>query len=772
MLIISLAFLAGVLALQWCAGLPPLWIYLAVVAVLPFLGRRFLRLPAVFIIGFFWAALRAEYALHPVLAPEIEGKTVILEGKVLEMPRQISARQLRFLFEAERLDSGDGWMDFPAKVRLDWYGTGLNPAAGERWQFAVRLKRPHGFANPGGFDYERWLFQQGIRATGYVRKDPERNRRLAAEPVSVTSRLRSRLMSAFDTMHPEADANSSSLSMIRALTIGDRSSLSPGQWEVLRATGTSHLMAISGLHISLVAGLVFWLVRWLWLRCGQLAEVIPAKKAAVVAGLVAALLYALLSGFGIPARRAFVMVAALTLAIVSDRYTSLFQVLGLAVIVTLLIDPLAVLSAGWWLSFWAVTVIAFMVGGRYGQQGFAQKWINLHVVLAFGMLPLLLMFFQQASLVAPVANIIAVPWVSFAVVPVALIGIVVFSLNETAGELVLQFAAVLLDAVWPLLQWMSGLEFAQWHQHEPLAWTLLPAMFGLFVLLMPRGLPARWTGILLLLPLFLVKPAAPVPGEARVTLLDVGQGLSVVVQTRHHVLVYDAGPRFSDAFDTGQAVVVPFLRNQGVRQLDTLIVSHGDNDHIGGVNSLLAAYPATHIISSVPEEIAANRAHSCRRGQQWQWDGVLFEVLHPGEDDSLTGNNASCVLRIEAQGGQTALLTGDIERQAEQLLLQEVRGRLPADVLVVPHHGSKTSSSQAFIEAVEPVMALMPSGYRNRYGFPKAEITDRYTDIQATVDQTGLSGALTVTLAKHSEVLEIQRYRDSQPRYWRPGKNR
>ena len=772
MLIISLAFLAGVLVLQWCPWLPPVWTFPVMVLVLPFLRIKVTRLPAVFIIGFFWAALRAEYALYPELPADIEGKTVILEGKVLEMPRQMSTRQMRFLFAAKRMDSGNGWTDYPAKLRLDWYGTGLNPLAGEQWQFAVRLKRPHGFANPGGFDYERWLFQQGIRATGYVRKDPEHNRRLAAGSVSPISRLRNRLKSAFDVMHDEAHQNSSSLSMIRALTIGDRSSLDSDQWEVLRATGTSHLMAISGLHISLVAGLVFWLARRLWLRCGTLTEVIPAKKAAAVVGLVMALLYALLSGFGIPARRAFVMVSVVTLALVSDRYVSLLQALGLAVIATLLIDPLAVLSAGWWLSFWAVTVIAYLVGGRHGQLNIAQKWMNLHVVLAFAMLPLLLMFFQQASLIAPLANIIAVPWVSFVVVPVALVGALVFSLNETAGELILELAGTLLDVIWPLLQWMSGLEFAQWYQHEPLAWTLLPAIVGVFILFMPRGLPARWVGVFLLLPMFLIKPAPPGQGEARVTVLDVGQGLSVVVQTRQHVLVYDAGPRFSDSFDTGQAVVVPFLRHQGIRHLDTLIVSHGDNDHIGGVNSLLAAFPATRIISSVPGEITAAPASRCQHGQQWDWDGVHFEVLHPGPEDKLTGNNASCVLRIEAGGGQTALLTGDIERQAELSLLQKVRDRLPADVLVVPHHGSKTSSTPAFVAAVNPAMALMPSGYRNRYGFPKAEISDRYTDIQASVEQTGLSGALTVTLGRDVNVLEIQRYRDHMPRYWQPVKNR
>ena len=762
MLLISTAFLAGVLALQWCAALPPAWSYLVAVPVLPLLAWKAGRFPAVFILGFFWAALRAEISLIPLLPAGLEGKTVLLEGEVLDMPRRLSARQQRFLFAAERLDDGGGWSDFPAKVRLDWYGFGFSPVPGERWQLAVRLKRPHGFLNPGGFDYERWLFQQGIRATGYIRKDRARNRRLAA--ASAGSGLRSRLQSAFDAM----SADGSQMAMIRALTIGDRSAISALQWNVLRATGTSHLMAISGLHISLVAGLVFWLARLIWLRCGSLTEQLPASRVAAVIGLVAALLYALLSGFGIPAQRAFIMVSVFTLAIVFDRYTSLFQVIGLAVVATLLIDPFSVLSAGWWLSFWAVTIIAFCVTGRHGQAGFAQKWINLHIILAFGMLPLLLVFFQEASLIAPVANIIAVPWVSLVVVPVALSGTVVFALNETAGELLLQLAGVLLELIWPLLQWLSRLDFALWHQSTPVAWTLIPAFLGMAVLFMPRGLPGRWTGLLLLLPVFLVRPEGPAEGEVRLTLLDVGQGLAAVVETRHHTLVYDAGPRFSETFDTGQAVVVPFLRHRGIAQLDALVVSHGDNDHMGGVASVLDAYPAREVLSSVPARVPGASARACRRGQHWEWDGVYFTVLHPGGEDDLSGNNASCVLRIQAAGGQSVLLTGDIEQQAEQLLIHGQREQLPADVLVVPHHGSKTSSSRAFIGAIRPNIALFPSGYRNRYGFPKPVILDRYTDMQAAVYQTGLDGALTVTLTAAPGMPEIQRYRDTVKRYWRP----
>jgi competence protein ComEC len=762
MLLPTAAFVAGVVVLQWCVTLPPLWAYAMVPPVLCSLLWRAARLPAVFILGFFWAALFAEYALDPALDPVLEGKTVLVEGRVLARPRAITPRQLRFPFYIERLDAGQGWSEFRGKARLSLYNADFKMANGERWQLAVRLKRPHGFSNPGGFDFEQWLFQQGIRATGYVRKDKARNRRLSVSRVSAINRFRSRLM----TLYEGIPAGSPSLAIIRALTIGDRSALSASQWEVLRATGTSHLVAISGLHVSLVAGLVFWLTRVVWVRCGYLVERYPASKVAAVIAVTAALAYALLAGFGIPVRRALIMVSIFMLSIVSDQSASFSRAIALAVVIILLLDPLAVLSPGWWLSFWAVTVIAYCIAGRHGARGFVQKWVSMHIVLAITMVPLLLVFFQQASVIAPLANIIAVPYVGMLVVPVALTGTLLFSVSETAGVWLLQIAADLMDLVWPWLNGLAGLEHALWQQHQPVAWTLIPAFLGLAVLFMPRGIPGRWLALLLILPLIVIEPLRPGRGEARVTLLDVGQGLAAVVQTQHHTLVYDAGPRFSETFDTGAAVVVPFLRHSGVRTLDRLIVSHGDNDHIGGVASLLAEYPADELLTSVTEKIASANAVHCWRNRHWVWDGVRFTLLHPVKGSRLQGNNASCVLRIESAAGHSVLLTGDIEAQAEQVLLQYPRQQLAAAVLIAPHHGSDTSSTPAFIEAVDPDVVLFPSGYRNRYGFPKSPVVERYADRHAEMYETGLSGALTVTLSSSDEKPVIRRFRDQRQRYW------
>ena len=762
MLLPTAAFVAGVVVLQWCAALPPLWAYTVAPLVLCSLIWRAARLPAIFILGYFWAALFAEHALDPALAPALEGKTVLVEGRVLERPRPVTPRQLRFTFYIERLDAGQGWTDFHGKARLSLYNADFKVANGERWQLAVRLKRPHGFSNPGGFDFEQWLFQQGIRATGYVRLDRTRNRLLSVTRVSVIDRFRSRLMSVYEGM----SAASPSLAIIRALTIGDRSALSASQWEVLRATGTSHLVAISGLHVSLVAGLVFWLTRIVWVRCGYTVERYPASKVAAVAAVLAALVYALLAGFGIPVRRALIMVSVLMLSIVSDQGASFSRAIALAVVTILLLDPLAVLSPGWWLSFWAVTVIAYCSNGRHGRRIFVQKWVYMHIVLAISMLPLLLAFFQQASVIAPLANTLAVPCVAMIIVPVALTGTLLFSISETVGVWLLQIAASLMDLVWPWLNGLAGLEHALWQQHQPVAWTLVPAFIGLAICFMPRGIPGRWLALLLILPLIMVEPQRPGWGEARVTLLDVGQGLAAVVQTQQHVLVYDAGPRFSDTFDTGAAVVVPFLRHSGVRTLDMLVVSHGDNDHIGGVASLLADYPADELLTSVTEKMSSTHAAHCWANRSWVWEGVSFTLLHPEKDSRLRGNNASCVLRIESAGGHSVLLTGDIEAQAEQALLRHSRPQLAAAVLVAPHHGSDTSSTPAFIGAVQPDAVLFPSGYRNRYGFPKPPVVERYADLHAEMYETGLSGALAVTLSSDDEEPAIRRFREQRQRYW------
>jgi competence protein ComEC len=756
------AFLAGVLALQYLPELPPWYCYAGVFAAPLVLRWRPLWLPTVFLLGFFWAAYHAQGTLDAVLDARLEGRTVLVQGTVADLPGKLPNRSVRFLFHADRLDAGNGWDTFARKFRLSWYQTQEKPALGERWQLAVRLKRPHGNANPGGFDYERWLFQQGISATGYVRDD-RRNRRLESRSVSFIDAMRNAIAAWFNAReHPPPG-----LALVRALTIGDAGAIDPAQWDVLRATGTTHLMVISGTHISLVAGLVFWLTRRAWSRLGGWPESIPAVQVAVVTALLSATFYALLTGLGIPSRRALIMLAVGMIALLAGRWSRPAHVLCLAVIATLVIDPLVVLASGWWLSFWAVSMIFYNTSGRFGGNGLWSRLTRLHIVLAVGMLPLLLVFYQQASLVAPLANVIAVPWVSLLVVPTALVGTLLLFISATAGGLLLNLAAWLMDALWPCLNWLANQDFALLNQHQPLTWTLLPAIAGLFLLFAPRGFPGKWLGLVMLLPMLAAGPPGPALGEVWVTLLDVGQGLSTVVRTRDHTLVYDAGPSYSPGFDTGRTVVVPYLRSQGVGRIDKLVVSHGDNDHIGGVPSILKSYPVADVEAGIPELLTMHKARQCRRGEHWRWDGVDFSVLHPDTRRYRKGNNESCVIRIEARGGRRILLTGDIEAEPERRLLQASRDRLPVDVLVVPHHGSLTSSSPAFVETVRPGYALFPTGYRNRFRFPREPVVERYRKAGSVLLDTAPQGAITVRLPSGGLPPEAESFRCSYRHYWR-----
>ncbi|MGD2055185.1 MAG: DNA internalization-related competence protein ComEC/Rec2 [Gammaproteobacteria bacterium] len=762
MIAATLALLTGVLLLQCLPALPPGYCYIAIPVAVYFLRRPAARLPALLLLGFFWAAFRAEMALWPVLDPQLEGRTVLVQGSIAGLVTQVSSSDLRFPFRVERIRAGGSWRDFNARVRLSWYRSRQQPASGQRWQLAVRMKRPHGYANPGGFDYERWLFQQRIRATGYVRKD-SRNRRLGGSGLPWGAGIRQRLADHFSELNPDTTG----LALVRALTIGDRSAVSPAQWEVLRATGTSHLMAISGLHVSLVAGLVFWLVKWLWSHTATLAERVPASKAAALAALLSALGYGLLAGMGIPTRRALIMLAVAMLAVVAGRRSRPGHVLCLAVIAVLVIDPLAVLSAGWWLSFWAVTLIVYTTCGRHGRQAVWHRVTRVHMVLAVSLLPLSLTLFQQASLVAPLANVIAVPWVGLFVVPVSLAATLLLSLSETAGNLLLNLAAWLIAVLWPLLESLGELDGALLQQHRPLTWTLIPALAGILLLFAPRGIPGRWTGALLLLPMLTVRPPGPDAGEAWVTLLDVGQGLATVVRTGNHVLVYDAGPRYSPGFDTGSRVVVPFLYSQGIARIDKLIVSHGDNDHIGGVPSLLREFTVSEVLTGVTADLHLGATSRCERGNRWEWDGVEFSVLHPQPGRQRQGNNASCVIRVRSRGGQRILLTGDIEAGPERRLLLDSREQLRAEVLTVPHHGSLTSSTAEFVDAVHPDFALFPVGYGNRYRFPRDTVVARYRALGSLLYDTARHGALTVRLSADGRDIEIVPYRCAKPRYWR-----
>jgi len=759
MLYSALAFLAGVCAVQALSALPGAAGYW-LAAVLPAgLSRwRWLRLAGIAVAGFMWCWWYAAQQLAIELPVELAGRDLLVQGVVQGLPERGASERVRFRFQLERYRSRDGWRDFTLPVRISWYREAPELAPGERWQLLLRLKKPRGLANPAGFDYERWLFAHGIRATGYVRGAGD-NRRLAGKPAGWIARCRGY----FAARIVAAASGAQSGALLAALGVGERSGMSRLQWEVLRATGTSHLMAISGLHVGLVATLLFVVVRKGWSRWGDPVRW-PAPAVAAVTAMVAALVYALLAGFQVPAQRALIMVWLWMLSVLWSGKPDAWRVWSAALWVVLLLNPLSVLLAGFWLSFGAVAWILYLSLGRCGRVSRWRSIVSLQMALVLGLTPLLWLWFHQVSLVAPLANLVAIPWISLLVVPVLLLALLVLPLVAPLGELLLHIAEQLLVILWWWLEWLAAFPAVLLPLSAVPVAVLAVFAVGLVCLLAPKALPLRTLGLLLMLPAGAIQPERAGPGELWLTLLDVGQGLAVVLETRSHVLVYDAGPTFPQGLDSGESVVVPFLQQRGFRRVDRLVISHSDNDHIGGGEAVFQRLDVQQLQSGEPAAIAWARATRCRAGQRWVWDGVSFEYLAPAQPDS--GNNASCVLRIETADGRAVLLPGDIERSVENALLGAQPRRLAAQVLIAPHHGSNTSSTPAFVRAVDPDMVLFAVGYRNRFGFPRPAVVQRYQEAGATVLDTAHSGAIQLRLVA-GQALQAAAFRVSVRRYWR-----
>ncbi len=700
--------------------------------------------------AFLWAAFAADHRLSLLLPDELERRDIQLVGRVVDLPRLREDGSIRFLFQSESARIGGEAIHFPALVRLGWYREPLPVRSGEQWRLQVRMKQPHGFRNPGGFDWEQWLFQRGIRATGYVREHGENRLLQPGNPAGLNA-VREELSHWLRTFSPTAG-------VLAALAVGDRQGIGERGWEVFRQTGTSHLMAISGLHVGLVSTLFFLLFRWGWSMSARLPLLLPAQQFGAVGGFVGALGYAALAGFAIPTQRALVMVSTVLIMVLLRRALSPWSVYFTAMAILLLFDPFVVLSAGFWLSFGAVGLILHGVGGSEHR---GSKWVTLvriQWILAIGMLPMLLFLFRQGSLIAPLSNLVAVPWISLVVVPLNLLASLFHLLSIPGAESILWAADQGFRLIWPLLEWFADLELSHFRFHQPPLWAAVVATAGVVLLVARPAGVRRWFGLVALLPMLLLEPSRPEAGEAWVTVLDVGQGLSVVVEGSDRVMVYDTGDRFSDTFDAGSSVLVPFLESRGWKKVDLLVIGHGDRDHIGGMESLLESLPVVESISSVPERVRG--AESCRAGMNWSWNGVSIEVIHPQEGSGFSGNNGSCVVRIDA-AGESVLLSGDIERGAERSLLRSRPNLLKADLLVVPHHGSKTSSTGEWIDAVSPRWAIFPVGYLNRYRLPREEVVERYRSRGINTVMTADAGAVQIELGS-----------GKPPARWRPLKRR
>jgi competence protein ComEC len=796
----TLGFVAGACLLQNAASLPSSGL-LACCALTTILllaltrGRTRLRAPASALagtlLGYAWAALLAQAALAPHLSQADEGRDLPVVGVVESLP-YVFEQGVRFNFRIERsLEPG---VTLPPHVALAWYATDgsrgkasagatvspipdLQP--GERWQLTVRLQRPHGNANPGGFDYEVWLLEQGLRATGYVRGLDPGNRRLDAFVPGagvVVERVRARLRERIT----HALAGREYAPVIVALVIGDQRGIGQSDWQVFNRTGIGHLISISGLHITMIAGLVALAVSALWRRSfftgAQLPLRLPAQKVAALAGAGTALVYVLLAGFGVPAQRTLYMLSVVALALWSGRLAGVSHVLCCALGLVVLLDPWAVLWPGFWLSFGAVAVILYAGHGRIGMEAKGARASLLAAgrtqwAVTAGLVPLSVLLFAQVSLVSPLANAVAIPLVSFVVTPLALAGSLLPDPLAT-GLLVLAHGAI--DLLAAFLSAMSAWPAAVWRAPAPAPWVFVFAMAGTLWMLAPRIWPGswilRWVGLLAWVPLLAGLPERPAKGDFRVTAFDVGQGMALLVETDGHRLLYDTGPGYSPGSDAGSRVILPWLRLRGIGALDAMVISHSDQDHSGGALSLLGELDVGWLASSLgeahPAVLAAHRHLRCAAGQHWEWEGVRFTMLHPSSDSyadqDLKPNARSCVLRVD-NGRHAILLAGDIEAAQEAALVARAPGQLAADVLLAPHHGSGTSSTPAFLQTVRPQVGIFQVGWRNRYHHPKKEVYARYGELGITRLRTDELGALTLDFG---DALQETAYRQAHARYW------
>jgi competence protein ComEC len=755
MLIFSLSFLIGDLFLQSYLTIPTRAMLLcaAIVGIGIIIARTRQRSLAIifagFFLGFALTGWRATQILSWTVPHEIEGKTITVRGVVDSLP-VVDKFGTHFIFT---LQEG-------ASVRLSW-AQAKKIWVGDRYELNVRLKRVHGMRNPGGFDYEAWAFENKLRATGSV---------VAHTPIrylghdrwhAPVNQIRQKLQMQILKYLPDSET----APWLMALMIGERSSAPPQHWQILRATGTNHLMAIAGLHIGLISTLIYFVAQFLWRCSARLTAWYPAPLAASVAALMIAWVYSGLAGFSIPTQRACIMVTFFIFALLARRQLPSWHAWSAALLVVMLLNPLAVLSDSFWLSFGTLALIAYGMQGRLAPTGWWWKWGRVQWVIGFGLIPLSLLFFQEASIVSVAANSIAIPWLGFLVLPFCLLSSLCLLIWPSMGGVLLWIADKSLAGLWYMLEWFAHLDFAVWTQAMPSSTIMMLSIFACLFLLLPAGVPGRWLGVLWLMPLILHQPPRPQPHHFWVTVLDVGQGLSVVVQTQHHALVYDTGPKFGTQFDMGESVVLPFLRASGVKRIDSLVVSHGDNDHIGGSGALLKNLPVTTVLTSTVDKFEKDRAILCLAGMQWDWDGVHFAMLYPYQESLALGNDSSCVLRID-NGKHSVLLTGDIEKFAEKQLLASNNLNLHADLVTAPHHGSKTSSHAAFIQAVMPQYVVYATGYRNRYHFPHPPVVQGYEDAQVIAFNTVDTGAIQFKFDHRVAAINSSAYRQIHTHYW------
>ena len=754
---VAVAVLAGVSVVQVFAWLPPLWASAALLIASAILFRQSdaSRIAGAMLFGVAWACLVGQSVMESRLPVALSRQDFQIEGRVLGLPQR-EEESIRFDF---RIEKGSEGAPVGERVRLGWYGQvvpSIEP--GSRWRMKVRLKRPLGVLNPGGRDFERSALATRIAATGYVR-EPGLARQL--EPGRGIDRLRDLVSARIAKALPAGQER-----FVQALAVGDTRKIQDSDWEVLRATGLTHQIAISGFHVGMVGGLGALLMSALFRLFPCWGRRLPRPQAVALAAVVAAFGYTALAGFALPTVRTWLMIAVVLSARLLRRPQTGRESFALALVTVLVFDPLSVLAPGFWLSFAGVGWLIWCLP-QSRDLGRVRNFMQAQGVAMLGLLPLTIWFFGQASIPGPLANLFGVPVISLCVVPLALLGLLLSTISENAAVFCWQASAQVMQWLWRALESMAAWPGSTVWLAEPGFAALALACVAAFWSLLPRGTPGRGMACLLFLPILWPDRNPPAPGQVNIQVIDVGQGLSVLVRTRSHSLLFDAAAASPRGLDMGEAAVVPTLHALGVSRLDTLLISHGDNDHSGGMQAVVRSYPGLRVLGV--EGWARPGMGLCQATQAWQWDGVNFSVLHPPPLFPYLRNDSSCVLRIEA-GGTVALLPGDIGQQVETRLLNAYQDQLQADLLLVPHHGSLTSSSVAFIARVAPRWAVVSAGAENRFGLPRAEVVHRYSRAGSAVLNTATEGALAFSLDASGARLVSGRRLD-RPRYWREPAN-
>lgn len=756
-----LAFLAGDLYIQNLANLPSAGLLLMVtitsILLIIFLKKipYFYLIPA-FLIGCSYTSWYAKQQLAGRLPSCLESKTIVATGFVAAIPTH-HKETISFLFALENLAHKQFNHHL---VRLTWRMPQKQLHVGEKWKLYVKLKKIHGLQNPGGFDFESLSLQKGLIATGYVvERFP--NQLLASSNYNIIDQYREKLLTKIIKILPATPT----ANWLVALILGERNNIAANDWLILRNTGTNHLMAIAGLHIGIIAGMAHFVIKFLVRRfCIRICQFVPLQIISGYAALIAALFYSALAGFSLPTQRASIMLLIFLSGLFLRTKLNPWQVWASALLIVLLLNPLNVLNDSFWLSFGTIAIIFYGMQSRLSPQGIWWKWGRVQWIVGLGLMPLTLVLFHQSSLISFVANSIAIPWLSFLILPFCLLSLPFLFIYSPISAFLLYLSDQSLKILWTILTWLAHLDISVWYQSMPNYIILALSIFAIILLLLPKGIAGKGLGAVFLLPLFCFQAPHPKLNEYWLTVLDVGQGLAILVQTKQHTLIFDTGPRYNLHFDSGESVLSPYLHYQGIKKINTLVVSHGDNDHIGGANYILNHFKVAAIKTSVPTHFT-DQSSLCLAGEKWQWDGVSFSFLYPDKNHLGLGNDSSCVLRIE-NDFYAVLLTGDIEKYAENILVNSPDAKLAAQVLVAGHHGSKTSSTIDFIKKVNPKFVIYATGYKNRYHFPHIQIIERFKKLNVTQLETAKTGAILIKFPNDKNKVEPILYRKQHPHYW------